>query len=597
MPASAVAQQANPPEVLASPPPGTTLTYHGGWVMRTTTTYTIFWFPPGSTCGASDPTCSGYMLAINGYFKDLAAANGSNSNIYSVDTQYSDTTGPIGYQTTFGGAFLDLAPFPPYNPSTSCTDGTDPVCLTDQQIQAEIQRVITAVGWPDGKSSLFTLLTPDSVGACGTNTDNHCVPAGICAWHGGFVGSNTQPVIYTYQPLAATMGCAGNPLNPSPNGDAADPTINLIDHEMNEAITDPWGDGWYVGTTQGGEIADLCAWNFGNPLGTAPNGQAYNEVINGHYYYLQQEWSNDGHLCLQRYIAGTVPPSNLGPPAVTGTAAVGKLLSTSNGTWAGSPTSYSYQWQRCTNAAQTSSCGKIPGANAATYQLAPADAGFVVRFEVIAANAAGTSAAVASEATAVVVPVLVPTTPPAASGIPAVGRTLTLTDGTWNVAVDSFAYQWLRCAADGSGCTPIVGATQATYTVVDQDVDHTIEGRVEATNAAGTATALSNRTALVVASPVAEQNPRIQGRAKAGRRLTASSGDWSGSPTSFSYRWLRCNARGSHCRTIRGGTHGRYILRTADVGHRLRVRVTATNVAGQSTATSRATALVTRSRG
>jgi hypothetical protein len=533
------------------------------------------------------------VLAIDRYLKDLAAASSSSSNVYSVDTQYSDNSGPIAYQSTFGGAFIDQAAFPPYNPSTSCIDGTDPVCLTDQQIQNQIQSVITALGWPDGKSSLFVLMTPDSVGACGTNNDNHCVPNATCAWHGGFVGSDTQPVIYAFEPFAATNGCAGPP-DPSPNGDAADPTINLIDHEMQEAIPDPWGDGWYAATTQGGEVADLCAWNFGNPLGTAPNGQAYNEVINGHYYYLQELWSNDGHACLQRYVPGTVPPSNIGPPAVTGTAAVGKQLSTSKGTWVGSPTSYSYHWQRCTDPASTSSCTAIPDATAATYKLGSGDANFFVRSEVIAENAAGTSAPVESGASAVVVPVLTATTPPLAFGVPAVGRTLSVTNGAWNTTVGSFAYQWLRCGADGSGCAPIAGATHARYTIVEPDAGHTLEGRVSATNAAGTVTAFSNHTDLVIARPAAEQQPRIRGKARGGRRLKSSPGTWSDSPTSFHYKWLRCNARGKHCRTIRRGTRSTYRLRTADVGHRLRVRVTATNAAGQAAATSRPTRLVAR---
>src|SRR5205085_1330572 len=205
---------------------------------------------------------------------------------------------------------------------------------------------------------------------------------------GRFTGSDTQPVVYAFIPYAATNGCAGIPLNPSPNGDDADPAINVISHEMNEAITNPWGDGWYGGDPKH-EDGDLCAWNFGNPLGTAPNGQSYNEVINGHYYWLQQEWSNHGSTCLQRYVPGILPPTNVRPPVVTGTAAVGKPLSTSDGTWSGNPTSYSYQWQRCTNPALPSSCSNIAGATAATYQLASGDAGFAVRSEVTAQNAAG----------------------------------------------------------------------------------------------------------------------------------------------------------------------------------------------------------------
>lgn len=39
---------------------------------------------------------------------------------------------------------------------------------------------------------------------------------------------------------------------------------------------------------------------MGPVLGTH-NGAKYNQVINGHFYWYQEEWSNDGHTCLQRY--------------------------------------------------------------------------------------------------------------------------------------------------------------------------------------------------------------------------------------------------------------------------------------------------------
>jgi hypothetical protein len=39
---------------------------------------------------------------------------------------------------------------------------------------------------------------------------------------------------------------------------------------------------------------------MGTPLGTAPNGSPYNQVINGHFYWYQEEWSNFTHSCVQR---------------------------------------------------------------------------------------------------------------------------------------------------------------------------------------------------------------------------------------------------------------------------------------------------------
>ncbi len=96
---------------------GTNMTYHGGWVMRlwTNTTYAIYW-SARQHLWLGRSYCSGYEQAINGYLKDVAAASGSDSNVHSVDTEYSDTTGPIAYQSTFGGWAVAHSAFPNVQP-------------------------------------------------------------------------------------------------------------------------------------------------------------------------------------------------------------------------------------------------------------------------------------------------------------------------------------------------------------------------------------------------------------------------------------------------------------------------------------------------
>ena len=49
------------------------------------------------------------------------------------------------------------------------------------------------------------------------------------------------------------------------------------------------------------------------PSSAAARAPQYNQVINSHNYYLQQEWSNDGSTCLLRYGSGGPPPA----PTVT----------------------------------------------------------------------------------------------------------------------------------------------------------------------------------------------------------------------------------------------------------------------------------------
>jgi hypothetical protein len=99
------------------------------------------------------------------------------------------------------------------------------------------------------------------------------------------------------------------------------------------------------------------------------------------------------------------------------------------------------------------------------------------------------------------------------------------------------------------------------------------------------------------ARPANTAEPAISGRAAIGSTLRATQGAWSGSPTSFSYQWVRCPSSGgkpdgSDCAAIGGATTSAYVVATADVGARLRVRVTASNADGSATAASNPTALV-----
>jgi hypothetical protein len=102
--------------------------------------------------------------------------------------------------------------------------------------------------------------------------------------------------------------------------------------------------------------------------------------------------------------------------------------------------------------------------------------------------------------------------------------------------------------------------------------------------------------ALVPPRTMAPSNtvsPTISGTLLNGEVLTASNGEWTESPTSYSYQWQRCNAAGGECAPISAATGTSHTLTSSDVAHTLRVVVSASNSVGKSSATSAQTATVT----
>ena len=187
---------------------------------------------------------------------------------------------------------------------------------------------------------------------------------------------------------------------------------------------------------------------------------------------------------------------------------------------------------------------------------------------------------------------------PVISGTAQQGQSLSSTTGTWTgTAPITYTRQWRRCDAGGASCANIAGATGASYTLVAADVGATVRVRVTATNSAGSGSADSNASLVVVAPPAAPANtslPVVSGSAVSGQVLATSDGTWTGTaPITFTRQWRRCDAGGASCVNISGATAASYTLVAADVGSTIRARITATNASGSATADSAATAVVT----
>jgi PKD repeat protein len=287
--------------------------YNGGAVMPANTVYMVLWSPKGLSAYPAE-----YVSGLEQYFKDLAHDSGGNQNTNSVATQYGDATGArVHYSITFGGAIVDKDPYPAskcpvHSPVTSC--------LADSQLQQELEKVAKAHHIPHDLSHELFLLTPPHVESCFSGNASANPPYGGCS--AGEVPSSLALYCAYHQQTALSpmlfyaddpyvTGIGGCDDGNHPNGPSDGALEGGLSHELNESISDPipndaWTNG--AGAHHGEEIGDQCEGHMGTVLGTAPDGAKYNQVINGHFYWYQEEWSNIGHKCLQRLTLPKVLP-------------------------------------------------------------------------------------------------------------------------------------------------------------------------------------------------------------------------------------------------------------------------------------------------
>ena len=304
------------PDIASGAP--TQVTYHGGSVMAGgVTIHAIYWdgggtnpFPGAPQMGVPD-----YEGLINQFFGDVSAASThgsgaagactttaqSNCNVFTVLPQYAEGTAPGAitsgsYDITYATPIVDPDPYPDKSIQCQSPDNA-PVCVTDGQIQTEIDSEIAANSGTRGLGNLWFVFLPPGV--------DECIDAGVCgtnafaAYHSDYDdGSGVTIYAVAIDPVIE-VGPISQGSDPQGNPDA-EATADAAGHETVEAITDPQGTGWM--DPNGFEVADKCEFGsqFGTILGNSgPDNAEYNQQIGTHDYLEQDMWSNDDQACVQ----------------------------------------------------------------------------------------------------------------------------------------------------------------------------------------------------------------------------------------------------------------------------------------------------------
>jgi hypothetical protein len=268
---------------------------------------------------------------------------------------------------------------------------------------------------------------PAPIPGAGEPTGVSCPSTTLCA-----VSDNSGNVFTTTDPAAAQPTWAASSLSFLPQLDVACPTTGLCvttDFQGNVRVTtDPtaatprWSQAGRASGRLGCPSASFCAaaasgvvLTTTDPATPALWGTAYPLAFDD--LAALDVGCASASLCVAddddgRAAIGVAAPTNVAPPAVAGSAAVGETLAATAGAWTAAP-AISSRWLRCL------AFGCTPIASGPTYVVTSADVGATLRVEETAANAAGTVTA-ASAPTAVV-----PAPPPAAPGPPPPGPSAT----------------------------------------------------------------------------------------------------------------------------------------------------------------------------
>ncbi|WP_129789497.1 hypothetical protein [Promicromonospora panici] len=241
-------------------------------------------------------------------------------------------------------------------------------------------------------------------------------------------------------------------------------------------------------------------------------------------------------------------------PTVSGTAQVGSTLVAGTGTWSPEPMIITYSWQA--NGAM------IAGATNSTLKVPASAVGKRITVRATGTRPGYPTKSMTSAPTAVVVPGAFKAPQPTVTGTAKVGKTLTVSRGTWSPTPSSVKYVW---KANG-----VTISTRTTNTFV---VPASAKGRRLTVTVTGssagytTKSVTSEQTAVIAPGTFTASRPTITGTKRVGYTLTVSKGTWSPAPSSVTYVWKASGVK------IATRTSNRFVIPASARGKRLTVTV------------------------
>jgi hypothetical protein len=232
------------------------MTYHGGKIMPTALTASIFWGPSWSTYTGDEIT------GLDSWYTGF-----SNSNYAKTSDEYTGTNGQVGAVTTHLGHLID----------TAAASGGNNTSV----ILAEVCKMIN----PDLSGN----------GYYAVYSDQKRNGANYCAYHSSGSCGGVRVQFAFFWKLDGDAGCDPQDTQTGHSQGLA-ALANVSGHELSEALTDPASPGaWY--DSNGQENGDKCVWTFNVPYVTFSNSTIWK---------IQGEWSNAA------YTAGTGYPNSSG---------------------------------------------------------------------------------------------------------------------------------------------------------------------------------------------------------------------------------------------------------------------------------------------